>query len=312
MRRVRGVCLYLVVVVLALWSLGLGGCQQDQPKTIRLEHREPLPAPRPISEKGRLNLSVGAILTPEQGYVYYQELIAYLADQLSLEITVVDPINYQKLNDMLQAGDVDVAFVCSGPYVEGRERFGLWLLAAPVVNGEPAYYSNLIVPAQSPVRSLADLRGKTFAFTDPHSNTGTLVPRTKLADMGTTPEAFFASFTYTYAHDRSIHAVAERLVDGAAVDSLIWDYMVAGEPDLRERVRVVERYGPFGIPPVVAGPHVAAETREKIRQVLLTLHENPRGKEILQKMHIERFVDIDDSAYDSIRRMHALDSKGTP
>jgi phosphonate transport system substrate-binding protein len=163
------------------------------------------------------------------------------------------------------------------------------LLAAPVVNGAPAYYSDLIVPAGSPVQTLADLRGKTFAFTDPQSNTGALVPKNELTRMGFTPEEFFASYTYTYAHDLSIHTVADHLVDGAAVDSLIWNYMAAT--------------GPYGIPPVVASPHLAPELREKIRQGLLTLHETPRGRAILQGMHIEQFVSIDDKAYDSIRQM---------
>jgi phosphonate transport system substrate-binding protein len=293
----------VIVLGLTLLLLGLVGCEQNQPKTVNLANRETLPAYTPQPGLNRLNLSVGAIITPDQGYVYYQQLIFYLAEQLSLEITVVDPGNYRKLNDMLEIGKVDVAFVCSGPYVEGHERFGLWLLAAPVVNGEAAYYSNLIVPAESSVQSLADLRGKTFAFTDPFSNTGSLVPKARVAGMGFAPEEFFASYTYTYAHDRSVHAVADRLVDGATVDSLIWDYLAATDPELRQRVRVVERYGPYGIPPVVAAPHVAPELREAIQQVLLTMHQTPRGREILQRMHVERFASIDDSAYQSIRQM---------
>jgi phosphonate transport system substrate-binding protein len=299
------------IVCLTLFLIATVGCEQNQPKAVSLAHREPLPAYTVQAGLHKLNLSVGAIITPEQGYVYYQQLIFYLAEQLSLEITVVDPGNYQKLNDMLETGKVDVAFICSGPYVQGHEQFGLQLLAAPVVNGEPAYYSNLIVPAESSVQTLADLRGKTFAFTDPYSNSGSLVPISKLGDLGSTPGEFFATFTYTYAHDRSIHAIADRLVDGAAVDSLIWDYLAAIEPELRERVRVVERYGPYGIPPVVAAPHVAPEMREKIRQVLLTMHETPRGREILQRMQVERFVHIDDSAYQSVRQMLTPAGKGT-
>jgi phosphonate transport system substrate-binding protein len=254
-----------------------------------------------------MNLSVGSIITPEQGYLYYQQLIDYLARKLSWEITVVDPGNYQKLNKMLETGQIDIAFVCSGPYIKGNEEFGLALLAAPVVSGEAAYYSALIVPAESPVRTLADLRGKSFAFTDPHSNSGSLAPKAELARLGFTPEDFFQSFTYTYGHDHSIHAVADRLVDGAAVDSLIWDFMAATEPGLNDRAKVVERYGPYGIPPVVAAPHVTPELRKSFQQILLTMHENPEGKEILQGMHIDRFDHVADSAYDSIRRMLAPD-----
>ncbi|OHB33694.1 MAG: hypothetical protein A2X84_08280 [Desulfuromonadaceae bacterium GWC2_58_13] len=296
---------------LTLLCIGLSGCEQDQTKTVNLANRAPLPTGVHQSNLTRLNLAVGSFLTPEQGYGYYQQLIGYLSEQLALNVTVVDPGNYQKLNHLLETGKVDVAFVCSGPYVEGHDRFGLVLLAAPVVKGEPVYFSNLIVPARSPAQSLADLRGKTFAFTDPQSNSGSLVVKNKLSRMGVAPEDFFDSSTYTYAHDRSIHAVADHLVDGAAVDSLIWDYMAATEPDLTNQVRVIERYGPYAIPPVVAAPHVAPELREKIRRVLLTMHETPSGREILQAMHVERFDDIDDSAYESIRQILTPDMQGS-
>ncbi|WP_432820879.1 phosphate/phosphite/phosphonate ABC transporter substrate-binding protein [Trichloromonas sp.] len=303
MNRLRWVSIGIRAIGLALLVIGLAGCEQEQPKAVTLANRAPLSADAQPSSRTKLNLAVGSIITPEQGYAYYQQLIDYLAESFSLDITIVDPGNYDKLNYLLETGKVDVAFVCSSPYVEGHQRFGLELLAAPVVNGAPVYYSDLIVPAGSPVQTLADLRGKTFAFTDPNSNSGSLVPKAQLARMGVTAKDFFLSTTYTYAHDRSIHAVAEGLVEGAAVDSLIYDYLAATEPELNTRVRIVERYGPYGIPPVVAAPHVAAELRETVRQGLLTMHETPKGREILQAMHIERFETIDDSAYESVRQL---------
>lgn len=294
------------VACLALLFLGLSGCERDQTKVVNLANRSPLPTDADQSDLTRLDLAVGSFLTPEQGYGYYRQLIDFLGEQLEMEITVVDPGNYKKLNQLLETGQVDVAFVCSGPYVEGHDQFGLMLLAAPVVHGKPVYFSNLIVPARSSARTLEDLRGKTFAFTDPQSNSGSLAPKTELARMGFSPEDFFESHTYTYAHDRSIHAVAERLVDGAAVDSLIWDYMAGSEPGLSDRVRVIEQYGPYGIPPVVASPHLAPKIREKFRQLLLDTHKHPRGRQILQAMHVDRFEPIEDMAYQSIRQQLSL------
>ena len=294
------------------WLLLCSACDRGSAQKINLADRVDLPEIEHRSNSQELCLSIGSIITPEQGYVYYRQLVDYLSNRLDLTITVVDPGNYGKLNTMLKNGDVDVAFVCSGPYVEGREAFGLELLAAPVVNGEAAYYSNLIVPASSPAKSLDDLQGKSFAFTDPQSNSGCLVPGNQLAQRGHTPESFFVSFSYTYAHDRSIHAVSESLVDGAAVDSLIWDYLSAADPKLHRRVRVVERFGPFAIPPVVAAPHVPQELREKFRQALLTMHQDPQGQTILQGMHIDRFTPIDDGAYDTIRQMLNTIGQETP
>ncbi len=309
MKRHRWAWIIIEAFGLALLFALLTGCEQAPPKSINLSNRAPLPTGIPASNESSLNLSVGSMITPEQGYAYYQQLIDYLADQLELKINVIDPGNYQKLNHLLETGKVDVAFVCSNPYVQGHEQFGLLLLAAPVVKGEQVYYSNLIVSAESPFQTLADLRGKTFAFTDPQSNTGSISPKTQLTKMGVTPKDFFSSTSYTHAHDRSIYAVAEKMVDGAAVDSLIWDYMVATEPTLKEQIRVIKRYGPYGIPPVVTTHHISSELQEKIRQVLLTMHETPRGRKILQAMHIDRFDTIEDEAYESVRQRPPLGSQ---
>lgn len=277
-------------------------CQRDEPHQVRLDERSTL-APAPEEQAPALTVAVGSMITPQAGYGYYRQLIDYLSARLQLRVEAIDPGNYAKTNALLASGEADFAFVCGGPYVSGHDSFGLELLAAPVVKGETVYYSYLIVPADSPVRSFAELRGKSFAFTDPQSNSGKLVPTAMLARLGSTPEQFFSSTTFTYGHDRSIQAVADRIVDGAAVDSLIWDYLSAADPKLQERVRVVERFGPFAIPPVVAAPHVPLELREKFRQALLTMHQDPQGQTILQGMHIDRFTPIDDDAYESIRQM---------
>jgi phosphonate transport system substrate-binding protein len=245
------------------------------------------------------------MITPQAGYGYYRQLIDYLSGRLGRKIDPIDPGNYAETNRLLQTGEADFAFVCGGPYVSGHERFGLELLVAPVVNGKTVYYSYLIVPAESTTLHLSDLRGKSFAFTDPQSNSGKLVPTALLARLGQTPEQFFSSITYTYGHDRSIQAVADNIVDGAAVDSLIWEYIAATQPALTAKTRIIERSEPFGIPPVVTSPHLSPELRKVLQQALLTIHEDAHGLKILKGMNIERFVLIDDRAYDGIRRLES-------
>lgn len=206
---------------------------------------------------------------------------------------------------MIEAGDVDVAFVCGRPYIDGHDEIGLELLVAPQVHGKTVYYSYVIVPTNSPTERFDELRGKTFAFADPMSNSGKLAPTYLLAQIGETPGSFFREFVYTYAHDKSIRAVAQGIVDGAAVDQLIWDYLDTTNPELTAETRVIETSGPYGMPPVVVRPGLDPELKERLRHLLLSMHEDDRGKEILEGMMVDRFVAIDDSAYDSIREMRS-------
>ncbi|HWQ28477.1 MAG TPA: PhnD/SsuA/transferrin family substrate-binding protein, partial [Dehalococcoidia bacterium] len=107
----------------------------------------------------------------------------------------------------------------------------------------------------------------------------------------------------TGSHDNSILAVAEGLVDGAAVDSLVYDYVVARNPEIGSRVKVIARWGPYGIPPLVAAPGLDPRVKEAVRDALLAMADDPEGRRALEALGIDRFVTIDDSAYDSIREM---------
>jgi phosphonate transport system substrate-binding protein len=206
---------------------------------------------------------------------------------------------------MLEKRELEIGFICSGPYVEGHDRYGLEIVAVPVVNGVPTYQSYIIVPHSSPAREFQELRGTRFAFTDPKSNSGKLVPTYMLALMHETPKSFFKKLIYTYGHDKSIKAVTEGLVDGAAVDSLIWNIFLRDHPEIETKARIIARSPAYGSPPLVATPGLDPALKKTIREVLLAMHTDPNGKKILVNMNIDRFVLQPDGAYDSIREMQA-------
>lgn len=254
-------------------------------------------------EKTTLVVGVGSMILPAEGKQYYTDLADWLGEKTGKKVTLVFKKSYKEMNDALKSGSVDVAFVCGQPYVEGKKDFGLELLVAPVVNGKMIYHSYIIVPKDSKAKKLTDLKGKTFAFTDPISNTGKLVPTYMLGKMSETPEKFFGKVIYTGAHDASIYAVANGTVGGAAVDSLIFDYLAKRKPGLTGETKIIETSPPYGIPPVVVRPGLDPVLKSKLREAFLNANLDPKAKEILKNMDIERYSSIDDSAYSSIREM---------
>lgn len=236
---------------------GLAACNEGG-ETVRIDLDKRAPAKiteKPVNTPAQISLGIGSMITPKEGYIYYQRLVDYLEKRLGTPVMTVDRGSYQEFNQLLKDGELDLAFVCGGPYVEGKDDFGLELLVIPeTLSGETVYYSYLIVPVNSPAKRFEDLRGKRFAFTDPMSNTGKLVPEFMLARQGETPAHFFSEVIYTSAHDKSVRMVAEGGVDGAAVDSLIYDYMIRKEPQLAKKTRILTRSEPYGIPPVVVRP----------------------------------------------------------
>lgn len=268
---------------------------QDTVKVIKPNTSEP--------DRTSLRVAVAAMVSPKESFVYYRELLDYLGKKLDKSVVLVQRKTYGEVNDLLGKGLIDIAFICSGPYAASDNARGFELLAAPEINGSHFYQSYLIVNMSSPYKELDDLRGKTFAFSDPESNTGRLVPVHWLATMGLRPETFFEKSVFTYSHDNSIMAVAKGLVDGAAVDGLIWEYVNRTKPDLAGRTRVIRKSEDYGIPPVVASSTLSTETKDRVREIFLTAHEDRQGRRILDGLKIDRFVEARDEWYDSIRRM---------
>lgn len=257
------------------------------------------------SSDGVLRLAVAPVYSPQTTLELYQGLADYLGQQLKRPAELVQGKTYDEINDLIRAGSITVAIVCTNAYLEGQEDFGLEALVVPQIRGETVYYSYLIVPADSPAQSLADLRGKTFAFSDPLSNSGRLVPLYELKKMGETPETFFSRTIFTYSHDNSVRAVMEKLVDGAAVDSLVYEFMADRDPAVRARTRVLARWGPFGINPVVVQPQLDPRLKEQLRTLFLSMHQSPEGQRILNMLGVDRFLPPDATSYETVRLMRA-------
>jgi phosphonate transport system substrate-binding protein len=248
-------------------------------------------------------VAVAAMISPKETFVYYRQLLDYIGGKLDREIEFIQRKTYGEINELIGRGQIDLAFICSGPYVTGRERYGLELLVTPQVQGSHFYQAYLIVNKDSPFHRFEDLKGRVFAFTDPDSNTGKLVPTYWLAQMGEQPETFFGKTIYTYSHDNSILAVARALVDGASVDGLIWEYYNHKNPTFTSKIRIIKKSEPYGIPPLVVSKYLPQELKEGIRELLFSMHQNPEGKRIIQKLMIDRFITPKEVWYDSIQRM---------
>ena len=248
-------------------------------------------------------VAVAAMVSPQETFVYYHQILQYIATKLGRNVQLIQRKTYGEINELFGKGQIDLAFICSGPYVAGREQYGFEALAVPELWGSHVYQSYLIVNNDSSFYKLADLRGQVFAFTDPDSNTGRLVPTYWLAQMQERPESFFGKTIYTYSHDNSILAVARALVDGASVDGLIWEYYNKKNPTLTSRTRIIRKSEPYGIPPLVASASLATELKERIRELVFSMHQTPEGQTILKELMIDRFIAPKEEWYDPIRQM---------
>lgn len=295
-------CLGLSVAVIMLLAAGCtkesGYTPIDFSKTIKIEKSTSLD-----DKEHTLKVAVSAMISPKETFSTYRNLLGYIGDHLNYKIQLIQRKTYGEINELFLKQQIDLAFICSGPYAVGKEKYGFEALATPVIRGNPFYQSYLIVNKNSSIEKIEDLRGEVFAMTDPASNTGAMIPVYWLAKMGEKPETFFKNVTYTYSHDNSILAVARSLVDGAAVDGMIWEYYNVRDPLNTSQTRVIKKSIPFGSPPFVASKYLAHKIKEKARDLLLDMHQDPKGMPILKELMIDRFVSPKDTWYQPVREI---------
>ena len=283
----------------------ISGCGQDS-DTVVVDFNQTIVVERsdsPIPELAAFNVAVAAMISPKETFGYYRQLLDYIGEKLGREVQFIQRKTYSEINGLLGIGQIDLAFICSGPYAVGKEKYDFELVATPQVQKSRYYQSYLIVNKASKFKRLEDLRGRVFAFTDPESNTGKLVPTYWLFEIGEQPETYFSKTIYTYSHDNSILAVSKALVDGATVDGLIWEYYNQKDPAFTSRTRIIRKSEPYGIPPIVASKFLSSELKDRIRQLFFEMHIDPNGQKILNELMIDRFLAPRDEWYDSIRQM---------
>lgn len=295
-------CYLLLLISTIILYLTTGCSTQEPPLQVDTSKTETIKSFNSTPGE-KVRIALGGMITPKEGLIYYREFLDYLGKEIGRPIEFIDTGDYAEINSKLEAGELEGAFVCSGPYVDGKKKFGLEFIAAPFAYGEKVYYSYFIVPINSPAKSLGDLRGKTFAYSDPLSNSGKLVPEFTFAQIGEKTSLFFKEISYSGSHDKSIQAVSGGLVDGAAVDSLIWEYMHHKYPEKTAKTRILYKSEPYGPPPFVVRRNLDPVIKTKLRDVFFNAHNTPEGKALLKKMMIDRFGPLDDSAYDSVRRI---------
>ncbi len=227
----------------------------------------------------------------------------YLSNKMDRPVKFVRRKSYREVMDLLEAGQLDFAWICGFPFVQPRDPEFLELLAVPVYKGKPLYNSYIIVPEDSPYKTLDDLKGKVFAFSDPESNSGFLYPQFLLAKKGAKPQHFFRQTFFTYNHAETVEAVADHVADGGAVDSYIWDYLQSLRPEVTAKTRIIRKSPAFGFPPLVSSKRTDAKVVEQMKSVLLAMSKEPTGRQFLDGFKLDTFGDFPPELFDGIGQM---------
>lgn len=249
-------------------------------------------------------LRFGTFLAPNVMPVY-RAVTDAVGRKLGITTELVVETSYENCRNDIN----DVCFVCSLPYVM-FEREGIkpaTPFAAPVLEGsryqgQPIYFSDVIVHRGSNLESFRDLRGRSWAFNEPLSHSGYGIIRYQLVGMGET-SGFFGEIIAAGYHETSIEMVRNGAVDASAIDSQVLEVAIRDDPDLAGSIRVIASFGPSTIQPIAISNRIEPELRRAIADVILALHDDPAARQALESGLVDRFVSVGPESYDDIRRM---------
>ena len=235
----------------------------------------------------------------------YRFLADRIGDRLGRRVELVVGSSF----DQFEQGEADLGVICGLPYVwlAARRPSPVEPLAAPVLAGaryagRPVYYSDVIVGHDSQITRPEELRGCSWAYNEPASHSGHTVTLYSLVRMGAEP-GFFSRVVEAGFHQRAIRLVHSGAVDAAAIDSQVLAIELRDHPQLADRLRVVDTFGPSTIQPVVAASHLRDQLKDEVRELLVELGDDPAARPTLDHGFIRRFSPVDDAAYDDIRTM---------
>ena len=237
-----------------------------------------------------------------------QPIVEILEKKLAVEVQPFVATDYTGVVEALRADKLDIAFLSPASYVLAKNEANVKVVLKSHRKGLAYYYAAIITHADSGIRTLGDLRNKTFAFGDPLSTTGHVFPKKMFKENGIDPTKDFKSVLYSGGHDATVLAVLNRKVDAGATFANFTDGKDAAwiqylkNPEEQKKIRAIAYSEPIPADNLVISSHLDPGLAQKIQEIFLELSRDPAGNKMLRDLYqIDGFVAATDQDYDSVR-----------
>ena len=230
-----------------------------------------------------------------------QAILDIVAKHTGMKIDTFVGSDYNATIEALRAGHVDVALL--GPFsyvlattVSQVEAFAVTVTARSM---QPSYKSIIIAAKDSPINSIADLKGRTFAFVDPGSTSGYMVPAAAFINAGITPEKDFKQVMYSGGHDSTIVSVGAGKVDAGAVADRIYERGCAKGLADCNKLKVIWTSPAIPNDPLLYRKSLPEDMKKRIREAFFSIKNLAFG----EMGTVARFDPASDADYDPLREI---------
>jgi phosphonate transport system substrate-binding protein len=295
----RAIYALLLSLILTIALVGCVGGNQAQPKT--------------GDAKEQKTFTVGLI--PAETKIssdVLEKFRAYLEKETGMKVTLGNYPDYNGVVEAMNYGKLDMAYLGPLTYAIAHHKGGAKAIVAKSTKGQPFYYSYILVNKDAPYNTLEDLLADkanvTFAFGDPNSTSGSLIPGIELKKRGVyrgKEDSDFQKVLFTGAHDATALAIQNKQVTAGAIDSAYYDKMVEKGTIKAESFKKIWQSDKLFQYPFAVSKNTDDATIEKLRTAFVNL----KDKDILDAFAADGFVKAEDSDYEAIRKAAEADGR---
>jgi phosphonate transport system substrate-binding protein len=239
----------------------------------------------------------------------YKPMREHLERVLGIKVEAMSTSDYTGVITAMSHKHVDIAYLGPKSYVEAATRAGAVAVAMELdKDGVPGYHGLIIARADSGFKTVADIKGKTFAFTDPNSTSGSLVPLMHFKrDLKTEPKKFFKEVRFAGSHPAAILAVVNGSVDAAATNDLDLARVVKSGQVRQGDLSVLWTSELIPGSPMVVRRDLPESLKAAILGAILTLNED---KQALEQLGNGGYTYANDASFDVMRYLMRLQEEG--
>jgi len=231
----------------------------------------------------------------------FKPLGDYLKKATGLDVEFIPVTDYAAVVEGLATNKLDLAWLGGFTYVQARLRTNGGVVPIVQRAEDAKFTSRFIVPLNSTAKTLADLKGKTFAFGAPSSTSGSLMPRYYLLKAGIDPEKDFKSVAFSGAHDATVAFVAAGRAEAGVLNASVMDKLVEEHNPNAAKVRVLAITPPYFDYNWTVRPGTDPALTKKLTDAFLALDPSkPAMKEIMDLQRASKFIPTQNSNYDGI------------
>ncbi len=281
-----------LLIMLFICLLVLAGCAGKEP-------------PPQKQTYGRV-LTIGLI--PERNMFdqmqRYKALAKYIQIKTNYKINLVAFPEYGDVITQFTLKHLDGAVFGSFVYSLANAKLGVEVIARPEdLKGISTYHGLIFVRKDSGIRTAKDMRGKKFAFVDKATTAGYLLPLDYFHRNGITDyKTYFGETYFTGSHDGAVYDVLYGKADIGAAKNTIYERLTEADPLMERELSILAKSPDVPENAVGLRKEIDVSVRDKLKEVLLNMQNDPEGINVLKRFGARRFIETSNDDFEPVIR----------